>query len=111
MPVEEFDVDLTPGTEWHSAAIRLRRGEVVTLTCTSPKRFYAGLFSREEYAKRKGAASGAFDFLPGSDRRAFTTRAEVEQTEDYYIVLRVSVFNFNQQIHVRFVRERPAAGA
>lgn len=105
MTSEEFDVDLTPGSEWHSTAIRLETGQVVTLTCTSLKRFYAGLFSRAEYTKRKGAAGGAFDFLPGSDRRAFTTRVGVDQTDDYYIVLRVSVFNFDQKIHVRLVRE------
>ena len=108
--VKEFDVQLNAGEEWHSKAIRLRAGDVVTLTCTSSQRFYAGLFSRKEYAKRKGAVGGAFDFLPGSDRRAFTARVQIDSEDDYYIVLRVGIFSSRQSIHLRYVRERPSTG-
>ena len=108
--VQEYDVDLDAGKEWHSSAIRLRAGDVVTLTCTSRQRFYAGFFSRVEYTKRKGSVGGAFDFLPGSDRRAFTARVQIDSEDDYYIVLRVGIFNYKQSIHVRYIRERPGTG-
>jgi hypothetical protein len=60
--LEEFEVELDSGEEWHSDPIKLRKGEVATLTCTSDGRFYADIVPREEYVKRKGAAGGSFDF-------------------------------------------------
>jgi hypothetical protein len=104
---EEFTIELESGHEWHSKPIRLDAGDVVTVSATSENRFFAGLFDREEYFRRRRAIAGAFDFLPGSDRPQFTLKFQVPETEDYYLVFRVSVFRSNQKINVRWIVESP----
>lgn len=103
--VEEFEVSLDPGHEWHSKPIRLESGSLATVSAVSDFRFYAGLFDREEYFRRRKAAAGAFDFLIGSDRTQFTSRILIRQAEDYYLVFRVSAWNRTQTIRVRWIVE------
>lgn len=103
----EQDIQLTSGQEWHSKPLELFEGDVVTVSATGNDKFYAGLYSRPAYIRRRGAAAGMFDFPFGGDRRGFTTKETIAETDDYYVVLRVGVFTpGTTTVHLRVVVER-----
>jgi hypothetical protein len=111
MPVRRItpvnvEVTLQPGEEWHSGELRLRAGDVVTISCLGSRRFYAGLFDRPTYFERRKAVLGMFDFAPGSDRPQFTAKEEIAADEWYYLVLRESQLGVNTTIRARLEVER-----
>jgi len=80
------------------------KGDVVTVTCTADENFYAGLFPREEYIKKR---SNPFSFSFGTDKPQYTTKVEIPEDDDYYLVLRVGVFSGTGRIRVKVkVRQR-----
>ncbi len=80
------------------------KGDVVTVTCTADENFYAGLFPREEYVSKRGTM---FGFVFGTDKPQYTTRREIPEDDDYYLVLRVGVFSGTARIRVKVkVRRR-----
>lgn len=110
--VDEIEVKLDSGEEWHSEPYELREGDIVTLSCRGNDKFYAGLFPREDYYELRGSEGGAFGFEFGTDRRGYTERVKVPEDEEYYIVLRVGVFTpGTTTLNVRFKIERPRAAA
>ena len=85
----------------------LLKGDIVTVTCTADENFYAGLFTREDYIKKRGG--GPFGFVFGTDKPQFTTRVEIPEDDDYYFVLRVGAFSGTGRIRTKVkVRRRGA---
>jgi hypothetical protein len=105
----EGPVEVKSGDEWHSRAFRLSAGDSYELTVLSDNKVYAGLFHASEYARRRGAVAGMFDFPAGSDRRSFYFEGTVDQTGDYYIVIRCGVFSSDSTVDLKF-RVTPAGG-
>ena len=94
-------ITIQPGREWHSKALQFSLGTMVTLSARANNKFYCGLFAREDYFHRVGAAGGAFAFQAGTDRPGFTTREKILADDDYYIVFRVSVWGGPTTINFR----------
>lgn len=96
-------IPLDAGKEWHSTAIDLRQGDIVTVSAEGDGKFYAAFLDREAYHRRRGAVAGMFDFELGTDRRGWTTRILVQQDDEYYLVFRVSTFQGKTNVHARVV--------
>jgi len=80
----------------------LNKGDVVTITCMGNGKFYAGFFNREDYIQRRSAGiGGAFGFNFGDDCPEYTTKVDIPEDDDYYLVLRVSVLSGTTRIRVK----------
>ncbi len=101
------DISLRVGTEWHSKGISLEMGDIVTIEAVAPSNFYAEFAPREKYYRRVGSAGGAYPFEVGTARRGWTTKVVVEETDNWYMVFRVSLWDKNTTIHARIERLRP----
>src|SRR5439155_2957336 len=97
---------IEPEEEQHEE-FELSKGDLVTVTCTADENFYAGLFPRAEYIEKRGM--GAFGFSFGTDKPQFTTKVEIPEDDDYYLVLRVGVFSGTGRIHAKVKVRRRAA--
>jgi len=65
-------------------------------------KFYAGFFTREEYASNVNAdGPGMFHFVCGTDGKVFTTQVPIEAEDDFSLVLRNGVFSPRAQISVQ----------
>lgn len=92
---------LTAGSELHYR-FEFKKGEEVTFTVISDEPIFAGLFSREEYASLRSGSM--FGFAPGTDCRTITRQREIETDDDYYLVLRRTMWGFDASISLRLVR-------
>lgn len=84
-------IKLVPNEEWHYE-LELNKGNIITITCNGDDNFYADFCSREEYIDRYGQP---FRFPFGSDDSAGTNRYEVEEDDDYYLVIRRSMWSID----------------
>jgi hypothetical protein len=101
--IQEFTVNLQPGREWHSKAIRVQVGDSIDITCTGTGLFYAGLFDVDAYVEARQQSLLRFPFVLGSARTAFHLVRRGEDS-DYYLVLRNSGWATSRvQIRVRLV--------
>lgn len=99
-------VELTTGHERH-LQFHLRKDDTITATCKARTKFYADFLTRPEYTKRvNGAGPGMFNFDFGTDDTGFTTKARIEDDDDYYLVLRNGVFSPRVHIAVQVSVER-----
>ncbi len=101
------DIPLASGSEWYSDPFPLLKGDLVDITATANENFYAGFFSRGEFAERYGRRGEPFFFRYGSDRAAYAKRLIVDEEDEFYFVLRVGVFSGNARIHARILLRRP----
>ena len=102
-------IKLESGREWHSKPLLAQKGDILILSARGNDNFYAGLFDRVSYHRKVGADGGGFAFEFGTDTRGFTQKVLARETEDYYIVFRVSVFTFGTTtIYPRLERLRPS---
>jgi hypothetical protein len=106
----ERDLKLDSGREWYSDPIDLQTGDIVTVSATADENFYAGFFHRVDFHRYYGRRGEPFAFEFGSDSAAYTKRVVVENSDEYYLVLRVGVFSGTATIHVRIAVQRPRAG-
>jgi hypothetical protein len=104
---DELPIVVESGYEWHSKAIPLRAGDVITVSALADHKFYAGLFGRDEYFEKRKAAAGAFAFEFGTDKPQWTTRREIPLSDDYYLVFRVGVFTNKTTIRGKVEVLRP----
>ena len=100
-PPYKWTIKLKPDEENYIGPIKLKRGVIATISCTGDRLFYAGIFDRDDYFKKLGAAGGRFDFPFGTDRKGFTKALPIVKTDDYYIVIRDGVFSSPVTIEVR----------
>lgn len=92
---------LTSGEE-SEEEFELKRGDIITVTCTADENFYADFLPRDKYVQRRtGGAFGAFGFPFGSDCPQFTKRVQIPEDDDYYLVIRVGVFSGTARIRVK----------
>lgn len=96
-------ITLDAGKEWHSSAIDLRQGDIVAVSAEGDGKFFAAFLDDEAYHKRYGAAAGMFDFESGTDRRGWAAKALIREDDAYYLVFRVSMFQYKTKIHARVV--------
>lgn len=94
------EIELRSGQEWHSEPIHFDGGDVVTVQARSKYKFYAGLFPREEYYRKRNPPN-PYRFLWASDRPQFTIRLEISESEYYYLVFRVGVFTLPSPIRIQ----------
>jgi hypothetical protein len=92
-------IELGSGQEWHSEPILLEKGTVVIVQARSQSKFYAGLFPREEYF-RKRSPPNPFGFTWGTDKPQYTVRVSVPETDYYYLVFRVGVFTVPSPVKI-----------
>ncbi len=85
-------------------------GHAVTVSATADENFYAGLFSRVDFHRYYGRKGEPFAFEFGTDSGAYTKRVVIDQSDEYYFVLRVGVFSGTAAIHARITLQRPKAG-
>lgn len=104
------DIKLGSGREWYSDPIDLQTGDIVTVSATADENFYAGFFSRVDFHRHYGRKGEPFAFEFGTDSGAYTKRVVVDQSDEYYFVLRVGVFSGSATIHARIALQRPKAG-
>jgi hypothetical protein len=97
------DLELSSGTEWYSKPIRLAAGSAYEITLTAERRFYAGFFHARQFAARKGAVAGMFDFPFGSDRRAHYFEGTIDVAGDWYVVIRVGGFTEGTTVSTRML--------
>jgi hypothetical protein len=99
-------VELSPGQERH-IQFRLHAADLFTVTCKARTRFYAGLFGREGYVARVNAdGPGIFRFEFGSDKTGFTARLQVEENDQFFLVLRDGLLASRAQIYVQASLQR-----
>jgi hypothetical protein len=96
--------DLAPGKEWHSNPFGLTKGDDLSVTATSPQRFYAGFFDKAQYARIRSAGPGAFPFSFGKDEVMHDVTYRIPATTDYIIVFRRGVFSHSAPIQAKVVR-------
>lgn len=97
-------IELRSGQEWRSKGLRFEADTTVLVRAEGTGRFYAGFFSREVYF-RKRRDPDPFPFTFGTDRSQYTTKVTIEQTDYYYVVLRVGVFSDKSTIHLEITVE------
>jgi hypothetical protein len=102
---ESFNLD--SGREWHSNPFRLTKGDDLSITATSPRRFYVGLFEKAQYDRMRGAGPGAFPFPFGKDEVMFDTTHRITATTDFVLVFRRGVFSEGGPVQVKVVRTLP----
>lgn len=104
------EIRLGPGREWYSDPIDLQTGDIITVSATANENFYAGFFNRVDFHRYYGRRGQPFAFEFGSDSAAWTRRVVVDQSDEYYFILRVGVFSGSTTIHSRITLQRPKAG-
>jgi hypothetical protein len=96
IPLDET-IKMTPGATkiWK---LRLEKGKNATITCTATStldKFKAGLYPREEYFRRKPKSIfQGFNFGRQSEKPHHTQKVKVNETDDYYFVIRAGLLFF-----------------
>lgn len=101
----EEDMEINAGYEKH---LRwwFEKGDNIIVTVVADGDIYAEFMIRKEYVKRKdGADEGMFDFEFGTDRSTYTVEGEIEESDDYYLVLRVSSWGDDKNVNVRIIKK------
>lgn len=75
--------------------LRIKKGRTVTITCTANytlHTFKAGFYSRDEYFRRKPKSIfEGFNFGRQSEKPHYTRKIKVDETDDYYLVIRAAI--------------------
>ena len=80
----------------------LKKGEILTVTCKGDENFYAGIFPREEFIRKRSAGIGkTFAFPFGTDKPQYTKKMTIPFDDDFFLIIRVGYFSGTANIEVK----------
>jgi hypothetical protein len=99
-------IKLPPDYEFHKS-FDLKKGDTITVTCLGTSHFYFGFYPRNEFVTLRKKDMGMFGFEPGTDDCQFTKEIKIEKNDDYYLVLRRSMWQPDStEVQVKIKCER-----
>ena len=94
-------VELKSGKGWSSGTMRIKEGSIVTIDLLSNERVYFRISKYEEYKTKTKDGTLPYDFPFGSDLKIIDESVKIPSTEDYILIMRLSIFNESARVKLK----------
>ena len=102
-------IDLESGGEWHSGIMEIKEGSIVTVDLLSNERVYFKISKYKEYEIKTKGGIRPYEFPFGSDLKIIDESVKIPSTENYILIMRLSIFNASARVKLKVVVISPSS--